>query len=458
MTKSPSFWDKPKDMASLSVFRMFIGAIVCVSLIRFQLEGWIETVFVEPSFFFKYPGFTWVRVWSAPFLYVLFSGLALCAFCVAIGFFYRVSIAILFLGFTYIQLMDVTNYLNHYYLVVLLLGLMNFLPLNAMWSVDALRKPTIKRRCLPAWMLYLIRFQIAVVYINAGFAKLGPDWLLYAQPMNLWMSAQVELPIIGGFLDKLWVAYAMSWAGCIYDLTIVGFLLHRKTRVFAYAAVVVFHALTLVFFDIGMFPFIMILGSTVFFTSDWPRRFFLRDKGLRHEFQAPAKSLTRPVAVMLCLYCVVQLLIPLRHHLSEHDVLWGEQGMRYSWRVMVREKNGSITYHVRSKRNGRTWLVSPHDYLTWRQVSEMSGQPDLILQLARHIGDDFFERGLGVAEVRAEAWVSLNGRKPALLIDPQLDLLTVQGHAIASSSILPAPDELPIQLKPRIRVSSRMGD
>ena len=439
---------EPRDMASLAVFRMIIGSIVAVSLIRFQLEGWIGPVFVEPEFFFKYPGFEWISVGSKTTLHFLFSFGAICALLVAVGLFYRIAVALLFVSFTYIQLMDVTNYLNHYYLVVLLLGLMNFMPLHRYWSVDAWRRPQMSCTEGPAWILYLLRFQIAVVYINAGLAKIEPDWLLHAQPMNIWMTGQTHLPIVGPLMNDLWVAYVMSWAGCFYDLSIVGFLMFRRTRPFAYVTVIVFHLLTLVFFDIGMFPFIMIGSTTLFFERNWPRRFIRSARRLDTKNAQALPRLSPALALVLGLYCGLQVLVPLRSHLSGQNVLWAEQGMRYSWRVMLREKNGSITYHVRSKNTGRVWLVSPHDYLTWRQVSEMSGQPDMILQLARYVAGDFQNKGLGPVEVRVEAWVSLNGRKPALMIDPQVDLLTVKEELTNASWILPHPKEPPARLQP----------
>tara|TARA_B100000674_G_C37507043_1_gene763060 strand:+ start:191 stop:592 length:402 start_codon:yes stop_codon:yes gene_type:complete len=123
-------------------------------------------------------------------------------------------------------------------------------------------------------------------------------------------------------------------------------------------------------------------------------------------------------------------------------VLWGEQGMRYSWRVMVREKMGSITYLVERKRDGRVWQVNPATYLEPRQLSEMSSQPDLIRQLAFHIKDDFKKKRQIDVRVRVRALVSLNGRPPALLIDPNVDLTTVSSHE--GSWILPKPKTDPL--------------
>jgi len=300
-----------------------------------------------------------------------------------------------------------------------------------------------------------------VVYVYAGLAKLNGDWLLYAQPLNLWMNARTHLPVIGPWLGELWVAYALSWAGFLYDTCVPFFLLHRVTRPFAFLAVLAFHAMTFVFFEIGMFPFIMTAAATLFFSPDWPRRVLRRVRLHRAQSSNVKLSNMRDREnitlgarqylglSLLAAYAVVQILLPLRHYAYPGDVLWNERGMRFSWKVLVREKNGSITYAVRSPRLGRTWQVSPQRYLTWRQFSEMSGQPDLIWQLARHIKRDFDQRGLGPVEVRSEAWVSLNGRRPSLLINPQVDLSAIKSSADLAPWILKEPGVQPIQIRSR---------
>jgi hypothetical protein len=154
-------------------------------------------------------------------------------------------------------------------------------------------------------------------------------------------------------------------------------------------------------------------------------------------------------------YCIFQALFPLRHWLYGGNVRWHEQGMRFSWKVMAREKNGYVCYRVDD--GTHTWEVSPRTYLTDRQLRDFSGQPDLILQLGRYIGDDFARRGYDV-RVFVDAWVSLNGRRPHRLINPAADLRTVtdrvwplpasglHGGLAASHWILPAPAERPPQL------------
>jgi hypothetical protein len=117
--------------------------------------------------------------------------------------------------------------------------------------------------------------------------------------------------------------------------------------------------------------------------------------------------------------------------------------MRFSWRVMTREKNGSVTYVVKQRDTGREWHVSPRSYLTGVQERELAVQPDLILQLAHHIADDFRAKGHEVS-VHADPLVSLNGRRAAPLIDPGVDLTQVRDGLAAKAWILPAPTTPPL--------------
>ena len=68
----------------------------------------------------------------------------------------------------------------------------------------------------------------------------------------------------------------------------------------------------------------------------------------------------------------------------------------------------------------------------------MSTRPELILQFAHHLADVWAsEHDLSDVEVRARVCVSLNGRKPALLIDPDVDLTKVEFGIGPDSWILP---------------------
>lgn len=422
-----------RDAASLAVFRMVFGLLVAVSAVRFLVYGWVDTLFSSP-FRFSYFGFGWVPSPGVEGVRVLFVALVVLGLLVAAGALYRFSIAALFVVFSWVQLLDVSNYLNHYYLVSLLALLMCFMPLNALWSVDAWLKPSLRQETLPAWCLHLLRFQVGLVYVFAAIAKFNSDWLVHGAALHLWLSARAE------WLTSDEVAWLMSWGGFLFDLSAPFFLMWRRTRGFFYLVVIGFHLTTRLLFPIGMFPFIMMFSTLIFFDPSWPRR-ILRSA-------APAITAARPtprwVLVPIALWCALHVALPLRTFLYGGDVSWHEQGMRFSWRVMTREKNGSVTYVVRQRSTGREWHVTPRQYLSAVQERELSVQPDLILRLGQHIGDEFRSRGIGDVEVRADNLVSLNGRPAAPLVDPTVDLLTVTDSLAPARWILPAPKTSPL--------------
>lgn len=439
---------QPTDLAWLAAFRVLFGLTLAVSMWRFVANDWIVRFFVEPKFFFKYWGFGWVQPLSGAALHTLVVGLGVLALAVAAGAAFRVSSALLALGLTYLQLLDVSTYLNHYYLAGLLCWLLLASPAGRAWSVDAwisrrFRGPApALQHAARAW-LYLFRFQIALVYGFAALAKAQPDWLVHAQPLRIWLGASAEVPLLGRLLAIDGVPLVMSWCGFLFDATIVVWLSWRRTRPYAYAVVLLFHALTRVLFPIGMFPVIMSVSALVFFEPGWPRALLSRFFSCGPQLPTvPSASATPRAAVALCLgaaYCALQLLLPLRFVAYGGDVLWHEQGMRFSWRVMVRAKGGSTTFLVRNKRTGQAWHVAPGEYLTPLQESEMVSQPDLILQLSHHIRADLERRGLGPVEVRVDARASLNGRRSAPLIDPRVDLALVSDGIALQPWILPAP-------------------
>jgi hypothetical protein len=285
--------------------------------------------------------------------------------------------------------------------------------------------------------------------------------LLHGQPLRIWLGANTELPVLGALFTLPWVPLAMSWLGFLFDSSVAFFLLVGRTRPYAYAAVVVFHAMTRVLFPIGMFPVIMVCAALVFFSPSWPRK--LLGVGLRlvHPSQrtpqlsaaaagsSPAVPRGYPgwLALGLC-YCALQLALPLRYLAYGGNVLWHEQGMRLSWRVMVRAKGGSTTFIARAADTGRTLHISPRAYLTDLQESEMSSQPDMILQLAHHIQRDLALRGHGQLAIYVDSRVSLNGRRSQPFIDPAIDLTTVQDGLEPARWVLPAPSHSPPHTRP----------
>jgi vitamin K-dependent gamma-carboxylase len=439
LARASALVERPVDPAGLAAFRILFGALVMFGAARFLWSGTLEKIYCDDAFAFRYWGASFVPVPDVATIRILYVGFIALGALIAIGLCTRLAAAAFTTTFAWVQLIDVTNYLNHYYLVVLLGALLVVLPSNAALSLDAALFSA-RRDTVPFGAYLLLRFQVACVYVFAAVAKVGSDWLVHGQPLGMWLPAKDELVLIGPLLSVPFVPLVLSWGGLLYDATIVGWLSWRRTRAAAYVVVLVFHGLTSAFFAIGMFPVIMAVATTAFFDPTWPR---LRAAPAKVRYAPSRRPLSRVVLVVALLWCAFHVVFPLRCFALGDDVLWDETGMRFSWRVMVREKSGTLEYRVTLPDTGREVRVSPHDLLTWRQANEMIGQPDLILQLAHHIRDDFRARGFGDVAVRADARVSLNGRRIAPFIDPDVDLATVEDGMDAPLWVLPAPTTPP---------------
>ena len=420
--------------------------LMAVGAIRFMLSDWIQKLYVEPTFFFKFYGFEWVTVPNEIGCYILYLLIAISALGIALGAFYRLSAIVFFVTFTYSELLDATNYLNHYYLVILLSFLLIFLPAHKKYSVDVWRKPAIKTDKVPAWTIYIIIFQLCCVYFFAGLAKLNPDWLFRAMPMAIWLPERTHIPILGYFFQFKETAYIFSYFGAFYDLTIWLFLLNRKTRPLAYVAVVVFHVLTKVLFNIGLFPMIMMTSTLIFFSGTWHEKLhlfltslltpLLKEKGMALEagkfplfFKRGIRGEVnrKIVKYFLATYMLIQLLLPFRYLLYPNHLFWSEEGYRFSWRVMLVEKHGLATFTVADSETQRKSEIVNGDYLTLFQEKQMAIQPDFILQFAHFLAKEYEEKhGFVNPIVTVDAHVAMNGRISQQFIKSDVNLAEIK--------------------------------
>lgn len=430
----------PIDVASMVFFRAAFGLLMAWEVGRYFRHGWITSHYVAPAFHFTYPGFGWLKPWPGDGMYVHFAVLGVAAVAVALGLAYRVSAAVFCLGFTYVFLLDQAFYLNHFYLIALLSLLFVFLPVRGAAAVDAVFRPALRLDSAPAWTLWLLRAQVAIPYFYGGVAKLNADWL-HGEPMRTWLSGAHDLPLLGPRAGEQWVVLAFAYGGLLVDLLIVPFLLWSRTRAAAFAVAVAFHLLNAALFDIGVFPWLMIAATTIFFAPDWPRRCLRRKPRPAPESSASLPTAPRrhrwAVAAAAAAYLALQLVLPLRHHLLPGEVSWSEEGHRFSWHMKLRTKQAEAVFVVTDPDEGTTFRVDPRLVLTETQARKMAARPDMVHQFACYLADQLRHRGRPHVEVRAQVTASLNGRPPQPLVDPAIDLASQPRDSAPPSWILP---------------------
>ena len=412
---------QPVDGASLAAFRVVFGAIGVLSMVRIVANGWVRSLYAGPAHHFTYPLFGWVPAPSVGGMYVLVTVVGVAAACVAIGWQFRMAMVVFWVGFGWIEFIDVTTYLNHYWFVTLAGALLILAPATNDLAPGATHQPIAQ-----GW-IWLLRLQIGVVYTFAGLAKLNSDWLFHALPLRLWLPSRTDVPVIGGFLAEPNAAYMLSWAGAVFDCSIVAFLLWRRTRLWAWLVVIAFHVTTWRLFAIGVFPWLMIGATTIFFDPTWPRDLWARATHKR-EHPRPIDAVVdgpsggaRFVTVAAVVWAVLQIALPLRHLVIPGDYRWTGEGYRWSWNVLLTERGGDVSFRVTDPASGREWVEDASERYTALQWKVMSTDAELIRQAAHLIAAEHRAEGLDV-EVRADVYVSLNGRRAARLIDPDVDL------------------------------------
>lgn len=417
---------KQVSIAPLVVLRLVFGGLLLFSTIRTAQKGWIEALYIDPIYHFGF--FTGLKPLGAEGMNLVFLLLGLSAVGILLGLFYRISTLLFFLLFIYVELLDKTYYLNHYYLVTLLTFWLLLAPAHRWYSLDTLIFPNIKSSQCAHWHILIFKVQLSIVYFFAGLAKVNSDWLFRAQPMATWLPGKYSIPVLGQWMHYKATAFLFSWAGCIYDLSIWVFLWIKKTRGFAYVLVLVFHILTAILFPrIGMFPLIMVTSTIIFFSPSWHQKVlsflpFATSLDDAHESYHPRKKWQPYISTLLLTYLIVQLYLPFRHLQYPGHLFWHEKGYRFSWRVMLMEKNGYTAIILRDPKNKIQKEVNQDDYLTAFQKQQMRSQPDMMVQFAKHVGDEFRNTQGYAPEVYVKSRISLNGRRSQPFTDDTIDI------------------------------------
>lgn len=426
-----------RHIASVAFFRISFGILMLWEVSRYFAYNWIERQFIEPDYLFAYHGFSWVKPWAGNGIYIHFYVLGILALFIAIGFLYRMSTILFFLGFTYIFLLDKTHYLNHFYLISLISFLLILIPAHKFYSVDSILFKKIRSRTIPNWCLLLLQFQIAVPYFFGGIAKLNSDWL-QGEPMRTWLPASAENSgMLERFLLNPSAPMMFSYGGLLFDLLIVPALIWKRTRMIGFILAIAFHLTNAFVFSIGIFPWFMILATSLFFKPDWCKgilNIIPPFKSLKSTKQKP-KVISKRLLILMTTYVIAQICLPLRHFFIPGNVHWTEEGHRYAWHMKLRTKSSVNVFFITDEK-GEKSKVPLDAYLTKRQQSEMGTHPEMIWQFAQHLKEEY-EKEKKTIKVTVASFCSLNGRSNQLFIDSDFDLAALKKYTYPADWITP---------------------
>lgn len=451
-------FDRAVSPESLALFRMAVGLVMLLEAISLFLpsessggRSHLEVYYAgrEVTFHLPYAGFGWLPLLPSPWIQGVGVLLGLGAVGLGLGFRYRISALLTFLAWAYLYAVESTRtyWMSYYYLELLVLFLMPFLPAAARFSVDASKTVRTGTVLIPFWPIWLLRAQLVITYFYAGVAKLNTDWMVDGYPVRIflekpWVVARLKflLPYDWAGVIERWVhssamALGISWIGAGFDLTVGGLLLVRRTRLLGMVLMLIFHGINhfILFNDIVWFPLLGVATSLIFLEPDWPSRVFrwlcnpriptpewpwfwgglvaLPGVGAALAWKGrpsiPLGRLAKPFTLKawtvggVVAWTVFQGLFPIRHLLVPGDVRVTFEGIEWSWRlkaevyqstpVVISVRDPVIQPASGSDGEGVDWKTWGGDPVVYHPVDpahcDWASMPEVVVLLDPWTGD-----------------------------------------------------------------------
>lgn len=433
------FLFKAVDIAPLAIFRILMGLLMAAEGFGAILTGWVRQNYVEREFTFNFIGFDFLQVIVGSQAYFLYALLGILGLAIAFGYRYRLAMIGYTVVWAAVYFGQKTSYNNHYYLLLLVCFLFVLVPANQYASLDVKSGRVQKSESTPYWTIWIFKFLLLIVYFYAAVAKLYPDWL-QGRPVEIFLSSKTDWPILGIVADKMWFILLLSYGGIVFDFLVIPALWYRPTRKVAFIISIFFHLFNSAVFHIGIFPYMMLITSVLFFDPPLIRRLFFRNTIDYSQLEPKSYIKRKWVYAILIPFFALMIVLPLRPFYFPGSSHWTEQGHRLSWHMMLRSKYGTIYYEIKHLDTQIIERVNPEDKIRVKTAQRIATRPDMIWQYAQRLKQEYNEQGVEV-EIYAYAFASINGRELQPLTDPKVDLAAVKWKRYKYNEwILPHPN------------------
>uniref|UniRef100_A0A8D0A3Q5 Vitamin K-dependent gamma-carboxylase n=1 Tax=Sander lucioperca TaxID=283035 RepID=A0A8D0A3Q5_SANLU len=440
--------NRPTDPASLGIFRCLFGLLMVIDITQERGLSHLDFKYLDGAPVCRFPLFNVLQPLSLDWMYLVYVVMFFGALGIMLGCFYRLSCLMFISTYWYIFFLDKTTWNNHSYLYGLIGFQLTLMDGNRYWSIDGLRRPSIRNAHVPLWNYTLLRTQIFIVYFIAGIKKLDADWVEgYSMSYLAHHCSSVQR-----YLINLLVVHG---GGLVLDLTAGYLLFFDATRPYAFFFVSYFHCMNSQLFSIGMFSYTMLATSPLFCYADWPRKFFacfpefLRavlpltspdpqpsTSCVYNEIQSTSteRQVTPPVAkasklrlkhklgaIFTILYIIEQFFLPYSHFITQGYNNWTNGLYGYSWDMMVHSRSHQhvkITY-----KDGKTGEIGYLNPGVFTQTRRWKDHGDMLKQYATCLNQFLPRYNISDPEIYFDIWVSINERFQQRIFDPRVDVV-----------------------------------
>ncbi len=406
----------------LSLFRVIFGVFMAYEMLDYLKIKLVETGFLQPGTLFNFSPFQFLDPLPAGVFKGLLMLMLVATIMITIGFQTKKASLFFAVAYMYIILLERAYYNNHIYLFALLAFILSIIDTDQHFSVS--KKISGKAiSWVPRWHLFLLQWQIVIVYFFGGIAKLSPDWLIEMEPIK---SARANIPegVWYSFIKQDWGLQFFIYGGLVLDLLMSLCLFHKKLKWIAIPGIILFNFMnSKIFNDIGIFPYLMLFALLMFVTTDEIRKVFpslyVSDPSAWSK-QASTPSWLKNIVIV---YVIFQMLMPLRGHLFSKNMDWTGIHQSFSWRmkIMTREIK-EMQWVVVNGDTNESIPITHGQMINNLQIETIARSGEAVLEFAKYIKSEAIKRKIPNPQVHAKIMISFNGRPAQLYVKPEIDL------------------------------------
>ena len=439
------------------MFRVLFGALMAAQV--WMLYPDIMSILRESPITLPYRPLAFVQPLPEPFMTGVFALGSLAALALAAGVWYRASVFIHWLCFTYLFLLDKSYFNNHYYLFSLFGLMLLFVSADRWGTISRAKNERNRTRPVAYWQIFLFRLLIAIVFLFGAWAKVQKDWMVFAQPVQLWMDQRADWPIIGPVVASTIAGYFIAWYGLLFDLSMAFALWFVPKKWYTLAAFAAFNLANSVIFGIGLFPYMMLAALVIFFEPEWFRKVYkakfpylgrLRPEEYQFRLMDFSKiewrypeSKKRLVLALMAVFFLIQIVMPLRRYVlyEGRDPGWTNRAHYFAWRMMLRSKGGvSVRFTIKDGASAQRKILYDTQFMARRHYRLLKKDPVSVHRYAQYLAE-YARDSLGYAqpEVYVWTWNQLNQHPPQHIIDPDINLAAAPFHPMKKAEWIAKP-------------------
>ncbi len=405
----------------LGLFRIIFGCFMAYEMVDYIQIDLVTNAFVLPKIQLEY--FEFIKPLPAGVLQAMLYTMLACTVLIVLGVLFRPACFVFASLYLYFFLLDKGIFNNHLYLFILLAFVLGFTHANRFLSLPNLwRKPVTADLMVHRWEIFILQLHFAIVYFYGGLAKINPEWLLHFQPVKHMIEVYPDNGPLAGWLKLGFQPALAVYGGLVFDLAVPFLLWWKRTRLWTLLPLLYFHiSNSLTFNDIGIFPFIMMATTAIFFeVNELP---VLRNLAKRKHKNIELLESPASAKRILVVYITFQLLFPFRGLFLPNPVNWTMIANRFSWRM--KSQSREITEMVFTIQDGPTGQKMPVDintFINTMQINVVGNDVAAVVSVAKGLARLGREQGMADPLVHASIKVSWNGRPAANTVDPAVEL------------------------------------